>query len=551
MNFKRSFAISISILFFLSQVHSQCKEGNCINGKGRYAFTNGGVYSGQFSNGKLHGNGQMNFKSGDVYFGQWLDNIRSGKGKMKFKNGDVYLGYWDNNLFHGNGRMTYHNRDYYDGEWNQNIPEGKGKFMFRDGEYFEGDFVNGQFEGQGIFYYKDGTRYDGQWKLNKRHGYGTQTNKQSKAQQGDWEDDTFLGESSSNGSLKQSKGNSSDLRDCGSMYCANGTGSFEYQDGSKYVGDFKLGNAEGFGKCNYVSGNVYEGEWKNHAPHGEGIMSFTDGTNYVARWENGHPVQMLTQINVKAQEEIQDDFHHDEVNIYAMIVGVSNYTHMPSLKYTDDDAYHFYAFLKSPEGGALRDDRIKILIDDSANRKNILSSMKSLYERADDNDVVIFFYSGHGLNGAFIPSDYDGYRNKLLFEEVTDILDDSDAKHKLLIADACHSGGAVNYKGLDTQMNDFYKEYNKTSGGTAFLLSSKGEEVSLEYSGIRQGVFSHYLIRGLKGEADKNMNNIVTITELYNFLYSSVQAYTNTSQTPVLNGQFDINMPLALVRQDY
>ena len=551
MNIKRSFAIGISILFSLSQIHSQCLEGNCVNGKGKYKFPNGGVYSGEFSSGKLHGNGQMNFKAGDIYYGQWIDNNRTGKGKMKFKNGDVYLGYWEDNVFHGNGRMTYSNRDYYDGEWNKDIPEGKGKFMFKDGEYYEGDFVNGQFEGQGIFYYKDGTRYEGQWKLNKRHGYGTQTNKESKSQQGDWEDDSFIGESSSNGSFNEKKSIHSDLRDCGSMYCAKGEGSFEYQDGSKYIGEFKLGKAEGFGVCQYVSGNVYKGEWKDHAPHGEGIMNFTDGTNYVARWKNGHPVQMLTEINVKAKEEINDDFHHDEVNVYAMIVGVSNYTHMPSLKYTDDDAYHFYAFLKSPEGGALRDDRIKILIDDAANRKNILSSMVQLYQRADDNDVVIFFYSGHGLNGSFIPSDYDGYRNKLLFEEVTDILDDSDAKHKLLIADACHSGSAVNYKGLENQMDDFYKEYNKTSGGTAFLLSSKGEEVSLEYSGIRQGVFSHYLIRGLKGEADNNMNNIVTITELYNFLYSQVQDYTNTSQTPVLNGQFDINMPLAFVRQDY
>ncbi|MFN8331408.1 MAG: hypothetical protein U0T81_09360 [Saprospiraceae bacterium] len=30
-----------------------------------------------------------------------------------------------------------------------------------------------------------------------------------------------------------------------------------------------------------------------------------------------------------------------------IIVGVSRYDHMPSLKYSDDDAYKIYAFLKS------------------------------------------------------------------------------------------------------------------------------------------------------------------------------------------------------------
>ena len=47
---------------------------------------------------------------------------------------------------------------------------------------------------------------------------------------------------------------------------------------------------------------------------------------------------------------------------------MASYKHMPALQYTDDDAYRMYAFLKSPEGGALKDEQIKILVDDAATK---------------------------------------------------------------------------------------------------------------------------------------------------------------------------------------
>ena len=39
---------------------------------------------------------------------------------------------------------------------------------------------------------------------------------------------------------------------------------------------------------------------------------------------------------------------------------------MPVLRYTDDDAYQMYAFFKSPEGGALDDEHIRILINEAS-----------------------------------------------------------------------------------------------------------------------------------------------------------------------------------------
>jgi uncharacterized caspase-like protein len=80
------------------------------------------------------------------------------------------------------------------------------------------------------------------------------------------------------------------------------------------------------------------------------------------------------------------------------------------------------------------------------------------------------------------------------------------------------------------------------------LLSSMSDEYSLETSGIRQGVFSHFLIRGLKGEADANKDHIVSVTELFDFVESNVTDYTQYKQNPVISGNYDEHLPISTVR---
>ena len=164
--------------------------------------------------------------------------------------------------------------------------------------------------------------------------------------------------------------------------------------------------------------------------------------------------------------------------------------------------------------------------------------------------MVIFYFSGHGLEGAFLPVDYDGFNNKLLHTEIKGIMNESQAKHKLCIADACHSGTLLAMKGatMATTLQKYYSAFQETKGGLALLMSSKAEEYSLEDQGLRSGIFSHYLIRGLKGEADSDGNKIITIRELYDYIYKSVRSYTSAAQTPTLTGKHDDEMPVAIIR---
>lgn len=538
----------------LSQISAQCISGNCQNGTGTYRYSATSKYTGLFVNGLRHGKGKMIYADGSVYDGPFL------YGK---KHGDA-------------GTITYVNGDKYIGQWSGDYPNGKGKYYFKTGERYEGSFVNGEFDGQGTMYYADQAYYTGGWKKSKKQGDGTLVSSDGERKTGTWSQGKLVNEntgapnhtqsSTASTTVKPTPGkpaaqkpvqstqaNVAGLRNCGTNYCRSGQGYYDYPDGSRWIGEFKDGYPNGRGICYYANGDRYEGEWANNAPYGEGVMYFATGRVYGAVWVNGSPVKELDSDERVPSDPVRTDQSRG-VKIWAVVVGVGKYTSMPSLKFTDDDAFRFYSHLKSPEGGALPDDQVEILVDEAATRENILKAMRTMFLKADENDVVMFYFSGHGLEGCFLPVDFDGYNNKLRHEEIRQILKQSKAKHKLCIADACHSGtldysGSLAAKGpAPVSLQRFYQAFEETDGGIALLMSSKPEELSLEDHGLRQGVFTYYLLRGMKGAADTNGDYIVSIKELYNFVYAKVRDYTAGVQTPVLTGDYDDAMPVALRR---
>lgn len=528
----RPLFLIIALLSFVHTIYAQCLSGNCTTGRGKYRFADGSVYIGKFRQGKLHGTGILKDISGVIYHGEFHQGRKSGEGKLTRPNGASYMGQLKGGLFHGKGKYLYENGDIYKGEWDQGQKSGFGIYEFASGDIYKGQFAHDQIEGKGVMIFTTGQRSQGRWHAGKLI------------------DQDPISQQITNVSFQEIQS----VKDCNVYRCHEESGTYRYSDGSIYTGYFVNGKGEGKGKCEYPNGTVYEGGWKNHGPHGEGLLVFESGKRFAGRWNLGVPVDIKapTSVHQDPTESLvfNPNTNYDpEVKIYALIVGVASYTHMPSLKYTDDDAYQMYAFLKSPAGGAIPDNQIKLLIDDAATKYNIMSDLTSIAEQADRNDVVLVYISGHGLQGSYIPSDFDGVNYNLPYSDILSIIDRSAAKHKLCIADACHSGSMYASKGPNLQnLERHYIQLEKLSGGTAFMTSSKSEEVSLEYSGLRHGVFSHYVIAGLKGAADTDRNTIVTLGELYDYVYSSVRSYTNHAQSPTLSGDYNKDMPLSSVR---
>jgi hypothetical protein len=373
--------------------------------------------------------------------------------------------------------------------------------------------------------------------------------------------------------------------------CNNGFGTaiFKKQHGVKYTGYFKGKRPNGRGVAEYPNGRIYDGEWKAGMWHGTGSLLLTDGTKLQGNWAFSRMIEMgnysaqsaenetiaaapalqrsapnvvkvmVEKTNIQEQTPVQK-MSNALPEIWALAVGVASYenTEIPSLKYPDNDAFNMYAFWKSPLGGSLDDTHSLVLVDDGATKAMVTHAMRNVYSKAKDNDLAIFFFSGHGLKGSFLPSDYDGDNIRLYHNEVSKILSECKAKHKLVIADACHSGSYVASKGLrgsrqyNADASAFYQEIEKSEAGIAYLLSSQADEESLEVSSLRNSVFTYFVVRGLKGEANANGDNIVTIQELFDYVYLNVTSYATQLgkiQTPLIKGQYDPNMPVAVVKE--
>ena len=54
----------------------------------------------------MQGYGKYKFTSGSLYNGQWVKGKQEGQGRMQYPDGSSYEGAWHNNLMHGEGVYT-------------------------------------------------------------------------------------------------------------------------------------------------------------------------------------------------------------------------------------------------------------------------------------------------------------------------------------------------------------------------------------------------------------------------------------------------------------
>lgn len=559
--FQRKFLLlSVLLLSAWVTLNAQCVSGDCKNGRGTYIFPSGAKYIGDFKDGEIHGVGVCYYTNKSKYSGEWRNRYPDGKGTKTYADGTTRTGLWrkgkpvDEN---GNVLEEYiaakkeeradDGTNIQSGCLSGDCRNGSGVFAYPDGSKYEGNFQNGKFEGPGTFYFSNGDKYVGNFKENYPDGQGTRFLKETGAEEtGDWKQGEFLGVSLV----------TSGKVGCVSGDCGSGQGTYVYKEGSaKYIGAFQNNLPHGYGVCDYANGDHYEGEWKDGAFYGQGTLTIRDGTVVQGYWKAGEYVGKDAPEGYEAVAKTDEKpapppIELPQSKVWALVVGVASYDHMPVLRYTDDDAYRFYAFLKSLEGGALPDDQVRVLIDEDATRESILSNMNELFGMAGPNDLIIFYFSGHGLNGSFLPIDFDGFNNKIAHEEIAEAFNKSKARFKLCLADACHSGSLIAMRSAEPEpeLVKYYTSLAKSVSGTALIMSSKAEETSLESAGLRQGVFSHFLIRGLKGEADVNHDKVVTVQELYDFISEKVRDYTGKRQSPVIKGTYDPRMPVSVVR---
>ncbi|VAI51844.1 unnamed protein product [Triticum turgidum subsp. durum] len=149
--------------------------GSTPEGSGRYTWSDGTIYDGEWRTGMRHGQGKTLWPSGASYEGEYAGGYIYGEGTYTGQDNIVYKGRWKLNRKHGLGCQTYPNGDMFQGSWIQGEIQGHGKYTWENGNTYTGNMKNGKMSGKGTFTWKNGDSYEGNWLDGMMHGYGIYT----------------------------------------------------------------------------------------------------------------------------------------------------------------------------------------------------------------------------------------------------------------------------------------------------------------------------------------------------------------------------------------
>ena len=233
-----------------------------------------------------------------------------------------------------------------------------------------------------------------------------------------------------------------------------------------------------------------------------------------------------------------------------LLVGINQYNdvELPSLKYSALDCQGLGEALSE----ATDKSRELILHHDFADLKPELAlvrnSLKEIVTSAQTGDTILFYFSGHGILDAPTQQVYlclgDTKKQQLTttglpLREIFQLLGNCRASQQLIWLDACHSGGMtlrgttrISLPNPTSQLVKVLRRKAEQSQGFYALLSCDHSQQSWEFPELGHGVFTYYLMRGLRGEA-ADAQGIIEADALYQYVYHQTLRYIDRSNQQI------------------
>jgi CHAT domain-containing protein len=250
-------------------------------------------------------------------------------------------------------------------------------------------------------------------------------------------------------------------------------------------------------------------------------------------------------------------------DLWAIVIGVGQYEDplISDLPYAKADAEAVYAYLTDSEEGSFPPHHVHLLLDEQVTWPAICSAFSWLRNVADEEDIVVIYFSGHGASNADDDGDgMDGYliphdaKSPYLFS--TALCDDEfgywlshiQAKSVLVILEASFTSGGASKYTPSLSRPSTYASYDLLAelGGESHLILAAGEPSYYDVS-MGHGVFTYFLLRALgalgegRRDADANQDGRVTVAELSEYLSVEVPTHTGKmygfSQHPIIIGE--------------
>ncbi len=217
--------------------------------------------------------------------------------------------------------------------------------------------------------------------------------------------------------------------------------------------------------------------------------------------------------------------------IFAVSVGVSQYARLGRLGCSANDATDMAAVLREGTNPA----QVKVLVDAAATKQSILKEFTWLANGASSNDTAILFFSGHGGRlsaradgqGYLCPVDasaLDVEQTCISSAELTAALRAIKSERMVVLLDTCYSGGIGEPRGggLDTGLTDRDVSELIEGSGRVIMAASRPDELAWEMNGMRNGVFTTYLLRGLLSEVARP-DGTIWASDLFSYVSRGVR----------------------------
>jgi len=210
-----------------------------------------------------------------------------------------------------------------------------------------------------------------------------------------------------------------------------------------------------------------------------------------------------------------------------VVIGINNYADpaIPALKYAESDAQAVFDTLTDPAVGRFPKENVKLLVGKEATNDAIKEALYNL-RGAGKDDLVVVFFSGHGAkegDEAFwvtqtakagaLPA------TALSNSDIRRRLADIPSQRLVVFLDCCYAASTVK-----KSLSDPGKLFGDFAGkGRVTIAGSGDNQEAVEYPDKKAGVFTYYLVSGLRGAADTNGDGIVTFDELWTYMGENVR----------------------------
>jgi hypothetical protein len=221
--------------------------------------------------------------------------------------------------------------------------------------------------------------------------------------------------------------------------------------------------------------------------------------------------------------------------IYAVSIGISRYNHLSALSCATNDAQDIAEVLHGGASSA----QVKTLLDEDATKQAILRELKWLANSTGSGDTAIVFFSGHGGRRSTQADDHayfcpveasllDVEQTCITSGEITAALRAIRSERLIVLLDTCYSGGIGEPRhrsiGMTASLTGRDVSALIEGRGRMIMAASRPDELAWELSGMRNGIFTSHLLRGLRGEIARE-DGTIWASDIFSYVSRNVRQY--------------------------